>query len=81
MSKDTGGPAFQTENERQTGPDSYHYPGMTVRDYFATHASYEDLRAQCEFIRAKSEFGVLPDNWSVIARYMHADAMLAERNK
>lgn len=35
MSADNGGPAFPTENERQTGPNSYHYAGMTLRDYFA----------------------------------------------
>lgn len=38
MSKETGGPAFPTENERQTGANSYHYEGMTLRDYFAAKA-------------------------------------------
>lgn len=30
-----GGPAFPTENERQTGANSFHYEGITLRDYFA----------------------------------------------
>lgn len=33
-----GGPAFPTENGSQTGADSYHYEGMTLRDYFAVKA-------------------------------------------
>lgn len=33
-----GGPAFPTENEFQTGPSTYRYEGMTLRDYFAAKA-------------------------------------------
>lgn len=33
-----GGPAFPTENARQTGPSSWHEEGMTLRDYFAAKA-------------------------------------------
>lgn len=33
--KDTGGPAFPTENGRQVGHDAFLYEGMTLRDYFA----------------------------------------------
>lgn len=36
--KDNGGPAFPTENERQTGHSTWHYEGMTLRDYFAIHS-------------------------------------------
>ena len=32
-----GGPAFSTENARQTGPITWHHEGMTLRDYFAAH--------------------------------------------
>lgn len=35
---DDGGPAFPTENEQQSGPNSYHYQGMSLRDYFAAKA-------------------------------------------
>lgn len=36
--KKTGGPAFPTDNEHQTGPHTYHSEGMTLRDYFAAKA-------------------------------------------
>ncbi len=55
--------------------------GMTLRDYFAVHASAEDVKAQIENVRAKHDLFILPDGWSAIARYMHADAMLKERAK
>jgi len=32
---DDGGPAYPTDNEYQTGPDTFHFEGMTLRDYFA----------------------------------------------
>lgn len=58
-------------------------PGMTLRDYFAVHASPDDLLNHREIIREKQrkQYGasILPDNWTSIARYMHADAMLEAR--
>ncbi len=36
-----GGPAFPTENEHQSGANTYHYSGMTLRDYFIAHAPAE----------------------------------------
>ena len=36
--KDTGGPAFPTDNARQNESPSYHFEGMTLRDYFAAKA-------------------------------------------
>lgn len=35
---DYGGPAFPTDNEAQTGNNTWHYAGMTLRDYFAIHS-------------------------------------------
>lgn len=58
----------------------YQEPGMTLRDYFAAHASEQDVQHYCGQIRAASDIGVLPDNWPTIARYMHADAMLKARS-
>lgn len=59
------------------------YAGMTLRDYFAIHASDEDLKAQGEIlrylIREAKGVAILPDDWRVTARYMHADAMLKAR--
>lgn len=65
---------------------------LSLRDYFAAKASEEDIQEQkrsiseCEVIR-KDAFGScyksrgLPINWRQIARYMHADAMIAEMSK
>ncbi len=70
---DTGGPAFPTDNEQQTGPNTYHYQGATLRDYFAAKAM-------------SSLIVVAPDD-TLIARviadgaYAMADAMLAKRSK
>lgn len=51
MSEDkTGGPAFPTENERQTGANTYHYPGMMLRDYFIAHIGDENQGAEgCDY--------------------------------
>lgn len=54
---------------------------MALRDYFAAKASEEDIKAQAEVIRSSSTLGILPDGWRVVARYMHADAMLAARGQ
>lgn len=64
-----GGPALPTENAMQTGPSSCRYEGMTMRDYFATHASDKDLQKWLDsgFCRAD-------------ARFKHADAMLKARD-
>jgi len=79
--KDTGGPAFPTMED----------DGMTLRDYFAAKASDADIEALRERTKRKevqiSSMGrreislVVPREWRQIARYMHADAMLAERSK
>ncbi len=59
--------------------------GMSLRDYFAVHANEWDLSYQAEVIRSiqlkNGGCGVLPDDWRIKARYMHADAMLKERSK
>lgn len=73
MGKHTGGPAFPTDNAHQNGPSTFHYEGMTLRDYFAAKAMQVEL-AQCK------EF---PDeNWRhgiALDAYAMADAMLAAR--
>ena len=64
---------------------------MTLRDYFAVHASDEDIKtAMHEMPRVetvvekhdgtKSVVMALPANARQLARYMHADAMLKARN-
>jgi hypothetical protein len=83
--KDTGGPAFP---HSRLGSDA---DGMTLRDYFAAKASdadIEDLRERTKRQQVSiNSMGrreislVVPRDWRQIARYIHADAMLAEREK
>ena len=61
--KNDGGPAFPCIS----GSANYHQEGMSLRDYFAVHATEEHILHQP---RAKSRQQ---------ARYMHADAMLKAR--
>jgi len=83
MSTPTNKPAFPMLDNAGSGL-SLQDPGMDLRDYFAAHASDEDIKAQAEVIRAEmvraNGVGILPDNWHCTARYMHADAMLAARS-
>ena len=84
--KDTGGSAFPFGNPTHGGDN-----GMNLRDYFAAMASDADIEALRERTKRKevqiSSMGrreislVVPREWRQIARYMHADAMLAERSK
>ena len=70
-------PAFPCASKR--------YEAVSLRDYFAAKASDADVLAQAEVIRStmldQTGVGILPDNWRSTARYMHADAMLKEREK
>ena len=51
--------------------------GMTLRDYFAIHASESEVDAMQQFVPKEHNF--LPAKWRQIARYLVADAMLAAR--
>ena len=76
------GPAFPTEEfipDLPNGEQLVLHTGMTLRDYFAAHATESDLAAQYIVLREQSGIGILPDNYTVKARYLHADAMLAAR--
>lgn len=89
--QNTGGPAFPQPvldlggEAGLVSSDDMGNGGMTLRDYIATHASDQDVSYQGEILRETMVrthgLGVLPDNWRVTARYMHADAMIAERDK
>ena len=66
MTINDGGPAFPR-------PMVAAAPGMTLRDWFATHATEADITAILD-----------PQHWSqnitrYEARYIHADAMLKVR--
>lgn len=75
MNIETGGPAFPTESEAQTGCSTWRYEGMTLRDYMAAKAMQGVLvntgRHKFRFDR--------PADISEYA-YMLADAMLAARD-
>lgn len=86
MSEDkTGGSAFPV-------PYDSEQDGITIRDYFAANASDDDIKEIIsnmprvekvfENDNGMKHIGVgLPDNARQTARYIHADAMLAERDK
>lgn len=89
--KQTGGPAFPTsdwdENDR-----AYKMHGMTLRDYFAAHATEEDICTAMDLVKKVEEVRDLgnghkvvekgyPQNTRQIARYIHADAMLKAREQ
>lgn len=78
MTKETGGPAFPTENARQTGNTTWHYEGMTLRDYFAAKAMQGLIAGH--FSHYGHENYWLRDGIAQEA-YEVADAMIAERNK
>jgi hypothetical protein len=54
---------------------------MALIDYFACHASEEDLlsvKHKVKFIQTDKGYN-LPDNWRVKARYIFAEQMMYER--
>jgi hypothetical protein len=91
--QNNGGPAFPCQVSTQAG--------MTIRDYFAAHASEADIQeVLCSHIAPsyfqeksdaqmrKSKFPMPPicieKTYTITrqqARYLHADAMLKEREK
>lgn len=72
----TGGPAFPTENARQTGSNSWHEEGMTLRDYFAAKA----MQSLIDASRYSGVIGVNNYEHTLSAlAYKVADAMLKAR--
>lgn len=72
--REDGGPAFPSENDHQSGPHTYHYSGMTLRDWFAGQA--------LAFLAHPARVGVSfePEGDAAFA-YAVADAMLKERDR
>ena len=68
-----GGPAFPTENARQTGPSSWHEEGMTLRDYFAAKA--------LQGLLSHNSNGNASDKNIAEWAYSQADAMLRARGE
>lgn len=84
-----GGTAFPTtlhdNYPTRPGDIAQTFPGMTVRDWFATHAGEEDIAAYREFSIDHDASTLMPCGYYKYtreqARYRFADAMLAERAK
>jgi hypothetical protein len=68
--KQTGGPAFPTDNAHQNGPSTFHFEGMTLRDYFAAKAM--------QAILSDPNYSN-PDDKLAASSYYIADAMLVAR--
>ena len=83
MPKDNGGPAFPMPPSQRNPMEVQYFdpstaPGMSLRDYFAIHASDKDV----EYMQNIGFNGEKCRPPSVEeARFMFADAMIAERNK
>jgi hypothetical protein len=79
--QDNGGLAFPVVGTHE----AVIVTGMTLRDYFATHASETDIAVQAEILREQrataGHMRILPDDYRSKARYMHADAMLKARGQ
>lgn len=73
---DDGGPAFPTTPHRADPDQSYVVGGMTLRDWFAANATEDDVAMVLQEVGS-----TIPatSNGRAIARYYHADAMLAAR--
>ena len=81
--KKDGGPAYPSLGEGFGNPE-YHAPGMTLRDWFASHASETDI----EEYRGLSVDPEGPISTSLYyqftreqAKYRYADAMIKEREE
>lgn len=77
MSKENnGGPAFPTDNEKQTGPNTWHHSGMSLRDYFAAKAMQTLLSHEIS-----KPPGITAEALVAAGAYVIADAMLEAREK
>jgi hypothetical protein len=87
-----GGPAFPVPAELCQDLTVQEQRGMTLRDWFATHATEEDICSAMEHIPKVETVRDLgnghkvidrgyPRNIRQMARYIHADAMIQERSK
>ena len=86
----TGGPAFPVPAELCQDLTIEQQRGMTLRDYFAAHATEEDICTAMGLVKKVEQVRDLgnghkviergyPDNTRQLARYIHADAMLKSR--
>ena len=77
--KDDGGPAFPIETTATP-----YAPGMTLRDWFAGHATEDDIAAHTVWTfddELPVGYPATPDCTREQARYRYADAMLEARKQ
>lgn len=79
-------PAFPTDNEGQTGPNTWHHPGMSLRQYYAglairgllsNHEVYKDAKLTAPNMDERIKEPHLIASFAVSA----ADALIAELEK
>jgi len=78
MSEHDGGPAYPAWS---TEEPFFIQGGMTLRDYFAAHATESDISA---LVFSRELEAMSPEEYIAArcaARYQHADAMLRERER
>ena len=80
---ETGGPAFpvstaEASEGHQDGPNTWQFPGMTLRDYFAAKAMPSCYAEYCAYANAQG----YSEDWKMgvaLDSYAMADAMLKAR--
>lgn len=77
-----GGPAFPTDNAAQTGNATWHFQGMSLRDYLAAHApmSLQDAKTACLSKTVSPPTGQELVDMLAAMKYVYADAMLKARS-
>ena len=74
--RDDGGPAFPLCRTEADGRNDCLSMGMSLRDWFAGHATEEDVTYWLEIMLINKNSVTREE-----AKYMYADAMIAERSK
>jgi hypothetical protein len=74
MDKKDGGPAFPVVGNLTS--DLIESSGMSLRDWFASHATDDDILAYLAYYNNPNMM-----HFRITAKYAYADAMIAERNK
>ena len=89
MTKNTGGPAFPCDLTSYDAEVQLKYGGMTLRDYFASKASEEDIKAHQDGGMKEQVVDDMNGRKKIVhcnvrytreqAKYRYADAMLKAR--
>lgn len=80
VAPDDGGPAFPTNNAHQSGPNTYHFEGLTARDWFAGTAVAGLVLMPLEQLIERTE-GITVGDYLARQAYGIADSMLKARKQ